>query len=344
MEYAELLTMVRHESYTMVSIKNPWRSGHQLHTYILVDRRDSARAGQLPQGTLIYTPIQRSVVFSTAHCQLLYDLLAAKAITGVCDLKYINIPDVQRRASQPGSADAITDCGDGMLPMVERIIELRPQAMLISPFENSGGYGRLGKIGIPVVECADYMETSAMGRAEWMKFYGMLFGREREADSLFHLVDSNYQALKRLASQVPARRSILTERKTGSVWYVPGGHSSLGMLIADAHGAYAFADDHHSGSLPLTFETVLDKAGDTDVWAFKYNGTHPLSRADLLGEFHGYAGLKAFRTGEIYECNCSVKPFFEEVTFHPDYLLRELMILLHPELALGELRYYEKLH
>jgi len=138
--------------------------------------------------------------------------------------------------------------------------------------------------------------------------------------------------------------SILTERKTGSVWYCPGGRSTLGQLIADAKGGYAFSDDQHSGSLPLSFEQVLDKAGNTDVWAFKYHGDRPMSRRDLLEEFHGYTGLKAFRHGMIYECNCSKVPYFDEIPFRPDYLLREFIILLHPDIThLGKLRYYQKI-
>ena len=90
----------------------------------------------------------------------------------------------------------IVDCGDGMNPDMERIIDLHPDAILLSPFENSGGYGRIEKLDIPIIECADYMETSALGRAEWMCFYGLLFGAAPQADSLFAEVDSCYRRLK----------------------------------------------------------------------------------------------------------------------------------------------------
>lgn len=345
MAYAQLLTIVRHADYTTVDMADPWHKGRMLHRYVLVARSDSARvaqAGGLPEGTVVYTPIERSVVFGTPHCQLLYWLGAQGAITGVCDRQYVNIPDVQRRIGRPLAAGGIADCGNGMAPSIERIVEQEPQALLISPFEDNGGHGQLGKVGIPIVECAEYMETSAMARAEWVKFYGLLFGRSSEAEALFHEVDSCYQALKHMAAQTATRRSILTERKTGGVWYVPGGRSSIGMLIADAGGSYVFAADDHSGSLPLALETVVDKAADTDVWAFKYSGSQLLTRADLLNEYQGYKGLKAFQKGEIYECNSTQRPFFEEVSFRPDWLLREFIILLHPELRLGALRYYEK--
>ena len=84
----------------------------------------------------------------------------------------------------------------------EKIIDLRPDAIMLSPFENSGGYGRVGKLGVPVIECADYMETSPLGRAEWLRFYGLLVGQEQRGDSLFAQIEKEYLALKDLAAQI----------------------------------------------------------------------------------------------------------------------------------------------
>ncbi|MBQ8047612.1 MAG: ABC transporter substrate-binding protein [Prevotella sp.] len=333
--YSELLQMVHYPDYWLVSIKNPWHKEQILHTYMLVNRSDSAAVEPLSGATTVYLPVERSVVFTTAHCQLLYWLQAEEAIKGVCDLKYIHIPNIGKR---------VVDCGDGMLPMVERIAELQPQALLVSPFENSGGYGRLENIGTPLVETADYMETSSLGRAEWMRFYGLLYGREKQADSLFQVVENSYKSLKQQAERLPKGRSLLTERKTGSVWYVPGGRSSLAITLSDANAGYAFSADGHSGSLALSFEEVLDKAGQSDAWLIKYNGHKPFTRADLLAEFHGYKAMKAWQTGEVYACDTERKRYFEEVSFRPDYLLKEVILLAHPELMKGDsLRYYERL-
>ena len=237
----------------------------------------------------------------------------------------------------------IADCGDSMNPDVEKIISLRPDAIILSPFEGGGGFGKLERLGVPIIQAADYMEPSALGRAEWMRLYGRLLGCRQRSDSLFHVVDSTYQSLKHYAARLPLGLSILTERKTGSTWYTPGGASWLGTLLKDAHASYAFANDGHSGSLPLSYEQIIAKAGESDVWAFKFNGPKMMTRSDLLHEFYGYNALKAFRTGNIYECNCSITPYFEEVPFRPDYLLREMIQLLHPGVNLGGLRYYRKL-
>ena len=267
----------------------------------------------------------------------------ADKIVGVCDAQYILIPDIQKRLRlAEGVKGKIVDCGSSMSPDIERIIALKPNAILLSPYEGQN-LGRIAKLGIPVILAADYMETSSLGRAEWMRYFARLFDCAQRGDSLFNVVDANYQSLKAYAAKLPKGKSVLTERKTGAVWYTPGGESTIGVTIRDAHGGYAFAKDKHSGSLPLSFEQILAKAGQSDVWAFKFNGVRLMSKSDLLREFQGYSGLKAFRTGNIYECNCSVKPYFEEVSWRPDFLLREMIILLHPQAKLGKLRYYQKL-
>lgn len=324
-KYAQLIACADSQGHSVFMVSDPWRTGHRLQRFVLEK------------------PFSRVVVFTTSHCQLLEYLGVADRIVGVCDAQYILVKDIRRRLSLPdGAKGKIVDCGNSMSPDIERIVALKPDAIIISPYEGMS-LGKLERLGIPVILAADYMETSALGRAEWMRYYGRLFGVDQRADSLFHVVDSTYQHLKAYAAKLPVGRSILTERKTGATWYTPGGRSSIGVLIKDANGRYAFSDDQHSGSLPLSVEQIMTKAGQSDVWAFKINGAGPMDKQQLLREYDGYKALKAFRTGEIYECNCSKVPYFEEVSWRPDYLLREMIQLLHPKFSLGGLRYYQRL-
>lgn len=336
--YAENISIEQHGKCKIVRLKNPWKKNRTLHTYILVERTDSAACGILPEGTVVYTPLRRAAVFVSPHVALAEMLGATDRIAGVADLEYIQLPHIRAKVA----TGQIADCGNSMSPDMERIMDINPDAVFLSPFENNGGYGKIDNIGIPIVECADYMETSALGRAEWMKFYGLLFGKEDEADSLFAIVDSSYNALAARARKSETKRSIITEKLTSSTWYVPGGRSSAGKLIADANGSYAFASDGHSGSLALSFETVLDRAGNADVWVFNYNGTAPMTYSALLSEFHGYASMKAFREHGAWFVNSTQVPYFEEISFRPDYLLRDYIILLHPDVGLGAPRYFKK--
>lgn len=363
MKYAQLLTIVSHDEqgYTEVKVHNPWKEGTELHRYILVpkgkegDATMAKLAGQAhgegkAAATLgvktdtVRTPLESNLVFTAPHCQLLTELGCQNAITGVCDKDYINIPDIKSRAQADAKvAHPIMDCGSSMQPDIERIIALHPEALLISPFENNGGYGKLDKLRIPIIETADYMETSPLGRAEWIKLYGLLLSSSK-ADSLFSAIEKEYLQLKAEAAKLPLGLSILTERKTGNVWYVPGGKSTMGILLRDAHAKYIFADDQHSGSLSMSPEQIIAKGNQIDAWAFKYFGGNALTKNELLTEYQGYQALKAFQTGTVYETNTSCEPYFELTSFHPEILLREFIILSHPEAGdkFGKLRFYKK--
>jgi len=338
-KYAKRLTVVRYDGYTVATLQNPWKEGKVLHQYVLVPY-DAEIPHPLPNGTIIRTPLKRSVIFTTVHCALLQMLHAEDRIAGVADLKYIKIPYIHEQVAK----GRISDCGDGMSPVIEKIIDQRPDAIFLSPFENSGGYGKVEDIDIPLVECAEYMEPTPLARAEWMKFYGMLFGCEQRADSLFAVVDSSYQALKEVAKTSKIRRSVVLDKVTGSVWYVPGGQSTIGQMLADAQSQYPWAKDEHSGSVSLPFETVLERAGESDVWLFRFSSDHLITYPELLSEHHGYNEFKAFREHQAYGCNVELSLFYEEAPFRPDWLLTDFIQILHPDiLSLPSLRYYQKL-
>lgn len=338
LKYASLLTIVDYDGYSVATIRNPWKPEKTLHTYVLVS--DDGNDTHGVEGTVIHVPIQRAAVFTTVHCALLQDFGREGSIVGVADSKYIKIPYIQEQIAK----GAIVDCGNGLNPVVEKIMDIKPDAILLSPFENSGGYGKVEDLNIPIVECAEYMEKSPLARAEWMKFYGRLFAASEQADSLFAVVDSSYMALKERARQAGEGRNVLMDKMVGNVWYVPGGQSTIGQMLKDAGGRYPWADDDQSGSLSLAFETVLERGGECDVWLYRYSGNHDMTLQELTAEHRGYDQLKAFRTGAVYGCNVEQSLFYEETPFRPDLLLAELLQILHPEITnLPPLRYYKKL-
>lgn len=337
--YARLIHVEQREGCRVVYIDNPWMQGKGLHTYVLVPY-DAPLPDDLPGGTIVRTPLRRSVVFTSVHCALIDQLQATAQVAGVADLKYIKVPFVQEGVQ----SGRIADCGDGMSPVVEKIIDTEADALLLSPFENAGGYGQMEDINIPIVECAEYMEMSPLARAEWMRFYGMLYGKEKEAEQLFAQVETNYTALKQQAATVADRPSVLVDKMAGSVWYVPGGRSTIGQMLSDANADYPWTDDTHSGSLQLAIETVLERAGESDFWLLRYDSPTPLTMLQLLSEKDGYRMVRSVENGRVYGCNVTTSMFYEETPFRPDLLLQDLIKILHPDIPnLPEPRYYHKI-
>lgn len=340
MKYSSLLQIVKHADYTVVTIRNPWDTLKVLHTYLLADR-EKPLPEHLPEGTVVRTPLQKSVIYSSVHCSLWSELDELKGIGGVCGLEYIKLPQIQE-GCRNGS---IVNVGNSMNPDIERIIDLRPDAILLSPFENSGGYGRVGKLNIPIIECADYMETSALGRAEWMRLYGLLLGKEAQADSLFAVIEKEYLTLtQQVKSQNLKRPTVISEMKNSSAWYIPGGNSTMGRLYQDAGADYVFAYLSNSGSVPLAFETVFDRGGNADIWLIKYNQPQDKTYSELERDYAPYARFKAFQDRKVYGCNTNHVPFYEESPFHPELLLKDLIKIFHPELLPDyDLKYFSNL-
>jgi iron complex transport system substrate-binding protein len=326
LHYAENLQIVKYDRYTKVTLRNPWDTLQILHTYLLVDKKDTT-AMSLPEGTVIQVPLTRALVYSSVHCGLLQELGALDKVKGVCDLQYMRIPAVLE-GCRNGS---VTDAGSSMNPDIEKVIDMHPDAILLSPYQNSGGYGRIEKLNVPILECADYMETSALGRAEWVRFYGLLFGKEQEADSLFAEVERKYLSLRNRVKDISPKPIVITELKTGGTWYVPGGNSTMAKVYADAGARYIFSDIPQSGSASLAFEAVFDRGQHADFWLIKYNQQTDKTYRELKNDYAPYANFDAFRNRRVYGCNTSRISFYEEVPFHPELLLEDLVKVFHPE-------------
>lgn len=320
---AKLLSMQRAEGYTVVTVGDPWKGG-VLHRYVLVPR-DRDLPDNLPEGTVVRTPIDRALVYSSVHTSLMSELGALEAVKGVVDKQYF----IDSTLVTGINTGAIADCGNSMNPTVERVIDMQPDAILLSPYQDAS-YGQIAKMDIPIIECADYLEYDPLGRAEWVKFYGELLGRRAEADSLFNAVVTAYNEMKQKAADAKTHPTVVTEMVINGIWNVPGGQSYMARILKDAGGTYPWADDENTGSLALDFNQVLAVAQDVDYWFIKWTNINSLK--DLQGAYDLNKEMAAFRNKHVYVCDTDKTRFFDRIPFHPEVLLREFAAILHPEL------------
>lgn len=325
MRYARWLTMTD----STATVLNPWREGDVLHSYRLPVSADAA--------------YRRAVSATSLHAYLAYRLGAMDRIAGVMDADYIVAPELKTALSDT------QDMGSSQSPNLERIKAAGCDLIFASPFENAG-YGALETLDIPIVECADYMETTPLGRAEWMRFYGRLLGCTAQADSLYNAEEAAYQALC-TPGQSAATPTVLLGKRDGQAWYVPGGESYLGRLLDDADTHYVFAEEPSTGSIPLDFEAVYARAKDADLWLITYaappaeDGTFaPMTYADLAAEDERYAKFRAFSERHIWACNTLEVPYYDALPWAPAALLRDVILIARPERLPGEKpRYFHPL-
>lgn len=324
MAYARNLVMVACGGDVEVIMKDPWHEGRILARYVLTE--DSTRRGE----DVIHVPLRHAAVFTSVHCALFHQLGALASVHGVCDLQYNPLPYIQSGVER----GEICDLGNSGEPNTERLMDMMPDAILRSPYEQKGGYGKLGKLDIPVVECADYMEVSSLARAEWIRFYGRLVGQAEQADSIFMAVADRYNQLKKQAGQCSHRPRIICEAPYNGQWYMPAGGSPMGQLYADAGAEYLFSDIPGTGSAPMSIEHVLERALSADIWLVKTYGLK--SKAQLVADMPLLRAIKA----EVWTCDPYDMMFYEETPFHPDLLLENLVALLHPQLGIVPNRQY----
>lgn len=336
LQFARNLSIAWCDGYVSVRIRDPWDTLRQRQHYVLVDR-DAPLPADLPaDGILIRTPVERAVIYTSVHTAIAEQLGALDRVVGVCEPEYITSQVVLDRIA----AGRITDVGLSTSPNTERIVDLGSDLIIASPFENSG-YGNAEKLGIPIVEAADYMENHPLGRTEWVLFYGLLFGAREEAEAAFAQTRDRYFALRALAAGAPQRPTVVLERKYGNSWAVPGGKSYIGTLHADAGADYLFRDVPGTNSTHLSFEEVYDRAGEAEFWLLKYGDRTPMTYARLAAEYDPYSHFRAWRERRIFACNTLTSSYYDDITLHPDWVLEDLIALYHPELLPGHAqRYY----
>lgn len=336
--YAQGFTIQHFDAYTMVEVRDPWDSTRLLQRYLLVDRNKEV-PGDMPKGTVVKVPVKNVVVYTSVHASIIDQLQATSDIIGVCEPRYMDTPAIQEGIR----AGHIADLGEATAPNVEKMIEIGAELVIASPFQNSS-YGPVEKIGIPIIEGADYMEALPLGRTEWVRFFGLLFDKPQQADSIFKETEQAYLSLKELVAHVDKRPTVLSEKRFGSSWYVPSGDSYMAHLFKDAGADYIFKELPGAGSTPLVFETVYDKAIHADLWIVKYNQSGEMTYSDLRQEYTPYENFDAFKNRNIFTCNTGIVPYYEEFPLHPDYLLKDLIWVFHPDLLPGYApRYYKKM-
>lgn len=309
------------DSSVIISVVNPWDTTALLAQYRLVNAPDTTTVSGLPTLRL---PLQRMVVYSSVHAGLLAESGQIDRIAGVADAQYITDDSIRARIAD----GRIVDIGSSMEPSLEKIVALRPDAILISPFKDAG-HGVADRTGIPVIECADYMELSPMGRMEWTRFYSMLAeGMGRENDRMFHSVKARYDSLCSVASRFDKTPLVLTEMPEKGVWTLPGEGSYAVRIIRDANADVAVPTGDVPGSVPMPYEKVLTKAREADFWLIRTYG-YDITADDIVKKQPLNARIRAFANGGVFNANTAVSRVFEDIAFHPDRVLRDYITIFH---------------
>lgn len=333
---SQVLSIIDVGDYIRADIRNPWGKG-LLASYLIVDKDFS---GSLPEGTVVRVPLSNSIVYSGVHTGIIDELGALDRVKGVADGRYFSSPTIQQMIR----SGLITDVGNASSPSIEKIVDIDPDAILLSPYQNQE-LGAVSKLGVPVIQMADYMESTPLGRAEWIKLIGLLYGRRAKADSIYEAVVSNYRQLTEAAAQTSERPVVITEMpQPGGVWDIPSGESYMARMLQDAAVSYPWATTPGAGSLKMDAAAMLENGGEADYWLIRTFG--PLTRQMLNDSSPLVKYFRPFKNSKVFFSDTSRSGLYDEFPFHPERLLQEYIKIFHPGAAGAEdnsLRYFQRL-
>ena len=342
LQYASGFYWEKKPDSTILEIRNPIDTEYLLERYILIDSKKNLPQN-LPKGKIIRIPVKNTVAFGTIPCGALSELKALHTLKGATDIEYIQIDSV----IQGVKTGTIQSIGNSRMPNLEQLIMLQPEIIFTAPMEQSL-QNKLTELGLTTIICTEFTESTPLGRAEWLKLYGLLTGRETVADSIFRLTEKNYTEAKQKVDSVIHRPSLLVEKKYGQVWYIPSGNSYAANLYRDAGADYTEQTDGSNAekAIPLSFEQIWTKYSEADIWIFKYyDAKQPIcSLKALEQENEIYAKFKPFKKQQIYACNSAFVPYYELATFRPDLVLYDLISIFQPKIFPNhKLQFFHKL-
>lgn len=337
-QYAQGFKVVKTAEYTHITVNNPWDTTAVLQSYILVDKKREL-PNNLPVGTVIRTPITSAASMSVIQCTTLLELNSLDIVTGICEPQYMNLEYIQQGVAN----GKIVDLGMASSPSTEALILLSPEVIFVDPVAGQSR-SSIERTKIPIIQTPDYTEPHPLGRAEWIRFYSLFIGQEALADSLFAITTQNYNEVKAIVSAVENKPTVFMDMRYQGNWNVAGGKSYMSTMIADAGANYLWADTESTTFMPLSFETVLDKAGNGDKWIIKYYSDKDMTYKSLEEEYKPYSYFKAFKEKKVYGCNTKYAKYYEDLPIHPDYILKDLAHIFHPNLFPDyQSRYYQPL-
>jgi iron complex transport system substrate-binding protein len=319
-------------SYKVVTVKDV-SAGGRAERYVLVQcgTPTPTLAGDLAGAQVVTVPITSLFAFSTTNLPALVDLNRVDVLTGIAQFDAVASREVRTRIE---AGKVVEFARVGLVIDVERVVTAKP-SLLLAGTTSGPTLAVIRSAGVPVVANYEWLESTALGRAEWLKYVALFLNEERKAQLVYGAMKSRYQSLSVRATAGPEfeRPLVTTGRSTRGQFTISGGRSYVAALIRDAGGRYAWADNTASGIASVDLEAQIQRAADADVWI---NGGGWNGLAEMLEDEPRYAAFKAYREGQVWVHERPVRPgsrndYWSRSVTHPDLVLADLIKIFHPE-------------
>lgn len=318
----------------LLKITNPWPDADQEYEYLLTSENEVENQ----DAPVIQIPIERLIATSTTHIPPLVLLEKEQTLKGFPSTDYISSPEVRALID----AGKVTDLGIDNSMDVEAILLTQPDLVMgYGVSEENKLYKKVQQASIPVIYNGDWVEPDPLGKAEWIKVYGLLYDRYDEALKIFNQIETDYLSVKERAKSLD-QPTVIAGATWKDTWYLPYGDSWQGKILKDAGGKYVYAETSGTGSLAYNIEQVLADARSADFWIAPGQYT---SYEKMENDQNAYTLFDAFKNKQVYTfaMNKGEKggvTYYEEAAMRPDLVLKDLVKILHPEMELDHELYF----
>ncbi len=342
-KYARGFQIDRGDEVTKLTVFNPWEKAKNISVEYFLIEREKIVPDELAGKSVIKTPVERVICLSTTHLAFLEALDETDAVAGISGSQYVSTPKIREKMER----GKVPDVGYGQNLNYELIVSQKPDLVMVYGIggEVTSYTKKMEELGIPVIMVAEYLEETPLGKAEWVRFIGVLFNKNKQAEDFFIHIETEYIRLKNLALHDTQRPKVLVGSPYNDSWWVPGGESYLANLISDAGGFYLGKENSSHESYVISFEHALTWAGEADIWI---NMGNYVSKKEIVGADERFGHLPVFKNGKLYN---NVKrlgshggnDFWESGTVNPHLILQDLISIFHPGLIEEEMIYYQEI-
>lgn len=323
-DFAEAFQIIYHDDYTKVNIIDP--SNQSVIKQYTIHRGNSSAYNSFSHN------LNRVVAISTTYIGMMRKLGLEDNIKGVASFKYL---------CHPLNQSNILEVGEIGMKNTELFLKAEPDIILYSGFNVSESIlSKFEQANLKTFLIYEWKETHPLGRAEWIKVFGVLFQKEKEANAIYEQIKSDYYSITEQLKHVEHETTVFAGAYFGDVFNVPAGESYMAQLFKDVNVDYVYAHTKGTGSLSLSLEEVITKNKNTEFWL----NANADSREKLLQQSEKFNLLEVTKTGKLYSYFEKNSCFWENAPIEPNKLLEDLGKIFHPDLFKDtELTYYRQL-
>lgn len=182
------------------------------------------------------------------------------------------------------------------------------------------------ELGIPTMVEVSSRESHPLGRVEWVKVMGVLFGMEDEANAFF---EEQKAKLEYISAESTGKTVAMGYITSTDKCYARNGGDYMAKMIALAGGEYILSDmnPEESGSTSMTFEDFYAMNKDAE-YLFYVNFARSFSSIQDMIDYNPlFADFKAVQEGHVY----ITSPDFTQTTADIASIVTDMNTILSSE-------------